>query len=123
MISAVIGEKSFQINIERSVLLLFEAYCAEKRLIYRLSAESSVMDSAKIYKIECSSSHHKHSLGALRALHIREIVYFSAVLRETELTYAEKLIVIVSGIREKIRVVFHGTELAYLLLFFFSLYR
>ena len=98
MISAMIGEKSFEIDRPYAVLVLLEADRAQKRFVC-LTDKGGGVNAAEVDEVERTSSHHEHCLkvtaryGLDMSCDLGEIVKNTALRRQLELTNANKIAV------------------------------
>lgn len=107
----VVGKKALEIYAPRAVLALFEPNKAKKCLVVCLSDKHRVMYSAQIDKVKRTSAHYEQRVAADK-IHCRsEIVDHTALIRELKLTYTAQAVVNVSGVRQKIGVVYHSAFL------------
>lgn len=100
MISAMLGKESVKIYFKASVILLFEAYGLQKHFVLYLSAEASVVNTAKVYEIERAAPHYKEGVNTIRTVRVSQIVYLAAVCGKAELAYAKQCIIVIHRVSE-----------------------
>lgn len=104
---AVVCEKSFEIYAKLTVLVLFEAYLKQKRLVGDLTYVFCGVYVAKIDKVECAASHNEQSLTRVKVRRGCDIVYHAALVRELELANSRQTVVDVCRVCKQIGIVIY----------------
>ena len=114
-------EKSRQIDLIATVLVLAEANGKNERFVVVRRVEVGAVYAAKIDEIEGGSSHHEHRFKLIRIGEVGEIDDATAVLIHRKLANSAQFSVHRCAVGEKLGAVFDSTARAKRLLLFLAL--
>ena len=121
MVRAVIGEKTFQIDVIYAVLVWLEANRPQQGLVQDTTDEFCVMNAAQINEVQCAPSENEQCFKIAGALYGRKVMNLSALCRQLELRDSAELSVHLGGISQQVGIISDAATAADILLLLLGL--